>query len=132
MAMTLNTAIRYLQRGDWQKAHSIVQNDNTEMGCWAHGIVHMLEGDIGNARYWFRRAGRPFPRDREASAEIDALVTMLKQQTAAASATSAGGQQTADNERATTPKPRATSPERPRTAKQHAAATDPASTKQQR
>jgi hypothetical protein len=56
-----------------------VQNDNTELGYWAHGIVHMLEGDIGNARYWFRRAGRPFPRERDASAEIDAWVTELRQ-----------------------------------------------------
>jgi hypothetical protein len=53
------------------------------MGCWAHGIVHMLEGDLGNARYWFRRAGRPFPRERDASAEIDALVTTFKRQTQA-------------------------------------------------
>ena len=78
--MALNTAIRHLQRGDFEKAHAIVQNDNTEMGCWAHGIVHMLEGDLGNARYWYRRAGRPFPRERHASAEIDALVTALRQQ----------------------------------------------------
>ena len=81
--MTLNTAIRHLQRGDFEKAHAIVQNDNTEMGCWAHGIVHMLEGDLGNARYWYRRAGRPFPRERDASAEIDALVTALREQQAA-------------------------------------------------
>ena len=81
--MTLNAAIRHLQRGDFEKAHAIVQNDNTEMGCWAHGIVHMLEGDLGNARYWYRRAGRPFPRERDASAEIDALVTALRQQQAA-------------------------------------------------
>lgn len=76
--MALNTAIRHLQRGDWQKAHAIVQNDSSELGCWAHGIVHLLEGDLGNARYWFRRAGRPFPRERDASAEIDALVASLK------------------------------------------------------
>jgi hypothetical protein len=76
--MALTTAIRHLRRGDWQKAHAIVQNDNTDLGCWAHGIVHMLEGDHGNARYWFRRAGRPFPRERDASAEIDALVATLK------------------------------------------------------
>ena len=82
--MALNTAIRHLQRGDWAKAHAIVQNDNTGMGCWAHGIVHMLEGDLGNARYWYRRAGRPFPRERDASAEIDALVTSLRRQTSAA------------------------------------------------
>jgi hypothetical protein len=81
--MALNSAIRHLRRGDWQKAHAIVQNDSTDMGCWAHGIVHMLEGDLGNARYWFRRAGRPFPRERDASAEIDALVASIKQQSAA-------------------------------------------------
>ena len=80
--MAISTAIRHLQRGDWEKAHSIVQNDATELGCWAHGIVHMLEGDLGNARYWYRRAGRPFPRERDASAEIDALVTTLRGQTA--------------------------------------------------
>jgi hypothetical protein len=84
--MGLNTAIRHLQRGDFQKAHAIVQNDNTEMGCWAHGIVHMLEGDLGNARYWYRRAGRPFPRERDASAEIDALVQALREQQAAGKA----------------------------------------------
>lgn len=129
--MALNTAIRHLQRGDWQKAHTIVQTDDTDMGCWAHGIVHMLEGDIGNARYWFRRAGRPFPRDRDASAEIDALVTMLKQQTAAASATPAR-QQTAHSERPVAAKARAMAAERPRTTKQHAGATHSAPTKQHR
>jgi len=87
--MTLNTAIRHLRRGDWQKAHAIVQNDSTELGCWAHGIVHMLEGDLGNARYWFRRAGRPFPRERDPSAEIDALVRTLKQSAEAVSTANA-------------------------------------------
>ena len=125
--MALNTAIRHLQRGDWEKAHSIVQNDNTDMGCWAHGIVHLLEGDVGNARYWYRRAGRPFPRERDASVEIDALVTTLKEQTAAASAK----QQPAGSDRAAKAKPRATAAERA-AAKQHAASTVPASTKQQR
>ena len=76
--MALNTAIRHLKNGDWAKAHAVVQNDASPMGCWAHGIVHMLEGDIGNARYWYRRAGRPFPRERDPSVEIDALVTHMK------------------------------------------------------
>ena len=80
--MELNSAIRHLQRGDWEKAHAIVQNDNSDMGCWAHGIVHMLEGDMGNARYWYRRAGRSFPREPDVSVEIDALVTTFQQQAA--------------------------------------------------
>jgi hypothetical protein len=82
--MALNTAIRHLTHGDWQKAHAIVQNDESDLGYWAHGIVHMLEGDIGNARYWYRRAGRPFPRERDPNAEIDALVETLKARTAEA------------------------------------------------
>lgn len=80
--MALSTAIRHMRHGDWQKAHVLVQKDSSDMGFWAHGIVHLLEGDVGNARYWFRRAGRPFPRERDASAEIDALVAAIKQRSA--------------------------------------------------
>jgi len=87
--MALNTAIRHLTNGDWAKAHAVVQNDPSSMACWAHGIVHLLEGDLGNARYWYRRAGRPFPRERDASAEIDALVAQMKTQASAARSASA-------------------------------------------
>ena len=82
--MALTTAIRHLRRGDWRKAHAIVQNDETDLGFWAHGIVHLMEGDLGNARYWFRRAGRPFPRELATAAEIEALADAVKQQSAAA------------------------------------------------
>ena len=77
--MAIGTAIRHLKKGDWQKAHEIVQNDESAEGCWAHGIVHMLEGDVGNARYWYRRAHRSFPREYNAHGEIDALVASIKE-----------------------------------------------------
>ena len=48
--MALGTAIRHLRKGDWSKAHTLVQNDESALGCWAHGIVHLMEGDLGNAR----------------------------------------------------------------------------------
>ena len=73
--MALNTAIRYLKKGEWDKAHAIVQQDESKLGCWAHGIVHIVEGDVGNARYWYRRAGRPFPKDRDVDSEVAALAT---------------------------------------------------------
>ena len=76
--MPIGTAIRYLRKGDWQKAHPIVQEDESELGCWAHGIVHMLEGDLSNARYWYRRAHRVFPKDADAKAEIAALAVAVK------------------------------------------------------
>ena len=44
--MALNTAIRHLKTGNLRKAHDVVQNDPSEFGCWAHGIVHLIEGDV--------------------------------------------------------------------------------------
>ena len=79
--MPIGTALRYLKKGDWQKAHPIVQEVETVLGCWAHGFVHMLEGDLGNARYWYRRAHRVFPKDPDAQTEIAALAVAVKEST---------------------------------------------------
>ena len=76
--MALGTAIRHLRKGDWSKAHAIVQNDESTFGCWAHGIVHMMEGDLGNARYWYRRAHRVFPKAPDPRAEIAELAVAVK------------------------------------------------------
>ena len=56
----LAAALRHLERGDWQAAHKIVQQDESPAGCWLHGVVHVLEGDLDNARYWYGRAHRVF------------------------------------------------------------------------
>ncbi|MCC7215191.1 MAG: hypothetical protein IT517_00365 [Burkholderiales bacterium] len=77
--MPIGTAVRLLKKGEWQKAHAIVQEDASELGCWAHGIVHMLEGDYCNARYWYRKAHRMFPMEVDAKAEIAALATAIKE-----------------------------------------------------
>ena len=71
--MSLKSAVRYLEERDWEKAHAIVQDDESALACWAHGIVHLLEGDTDNAAYWYQRAGRPFPRHLDIDGEIAAL-----------------------------------------------------------
>jgi hypothetical protein len=75
---TLVQAVRHLEAGDWQAAHEIVQKDASALGCWAHGIVHLLEGDLPNAQYWYRRARRTFPHLDNAGAEIAALKDSLR------------------------------------------------------
>ena len=70
----LRSALAHLEKGDWQAAHKIVQQDEeSALSCWAHGIVHVMEGDIPNARYWYGEARRPFPKDYSVPAEIAAL-----------------------------------------------------------
>jgi hypothetical protein len=70
----LRSAVAHLEKGEWQAAHVIVQQDEeSPLSCWAHGIVHVLEGDLPNARYWYGAAKRPFPKDYVVADEIAAL-----------------------------------------------------------
>src|SRR4051812_36922326 len=49
-------------RGDWDGAHAAVQQDEQDRDCaWVHAYLHRKEGDIGNAGYWYSRAGRKAP-----------------------------------------------------------------------
>jgi hypothetical protein len=67
-------ALEHLRRGDWGAAHEIVQKDEqSALACWAHGIVHLMEGDAANARYWYGAAKRPFPERPSAAEELNAL-----------------------------------------------------------
>jgi len=75
----IHAAVAHLEAGDWEAAHRIVQDDDSVLGAWAHGIVHMLEGDMDNAAYWYRRAGRPLPAAGEAGSEVAALRDRLAQ-----------------------------------------------------
>ena len=59
-------ALSLLEGGDWQSAHTIAQEHESEYAAWLHGIVHVLEGDLDNARYWYGRAGRTFSPDAKA------------------------------------------------------------------
>ena len=73
----LMQAADLLAQGDWQRAHVIAQEDESQTGCLIHGIVHVLEGDLDNARYWYRRAGREFPKVFSIESELASLREML-------------------------------------------------------
>lgn len=47
-------------KGDWGRAHGCVDSDESSReAAWVHAYLHRREGDLGNAGYWYRRAGRP-------------------------------------------------------------------------
>lgn len=48
--------------GDWNSAHGIAQSDDSPDGSWVHAYLHRVEGDLGNASYWYRSAGKPLPK----------------------------------------------------------------------
>ncbi|MCA3262591.1 MAG: hypothetical protein ING44_11670 [Telmatospirillum sp.] len=53
-------ALWHAKKGDWDAAHKLVQQDEGEKRHdWVHAYLHRVEGDLGNARYWYRRADHP-------------------------------------------------------------------------
>ena len=64
--------------GNWQAAHRIVQDhDADEVAAWIHAVVHRMEGDIGNARYWYRRCGRELRESVSTDAELREIQAKL-------------------------------------------------------
>jgi hypothetical protein len=50
-------------KGNWNNAHSIAQEIEDQTGSWIHAYLHRKEGDLGNAGYWYSRAGQPAASD---------------------------------------------------------------------
>jgi hypothetical protein len=63
-------------KGDWHQAHRIVQDDPTREAAWVHAYLHRVEGDLGNAGYWYRQAGQPVANS-SLETEWDAIVSAL-------------------------------------------------------
>ena len=53
-------ALWWAAGSNWERAHDVVQQREGEPDCdWVHAYLHRVEGDLSNAGYWYRRAGRP-------------------------------------------------------------------------
>lgn len=50
-------ALWYDAKGNWKRAHEIVQEIEDEKASRIHAYLHRKEGDNANAGYWYHRAG---------------------------------------------------------------------------
>jgi hypothetical protein len=51
-------ALWWAAKGDWERAHTIVMDDDSREAAWVHAYLHRVEGDPENAGYWYRRAAK--------------------------------------------------------------------------
>jgi len=64
--------------GDWDAAHEIAQQDEVDAAfCWVHAVLHKIEGDAANARYWYRLAGQAYEAYADPKAELAAIKAVL-------------------------------------------------------
>jgi hypothetical protein len=70
------TALWWEAKGDWERAHALVMDESSKDCAWVHAYLHRVEGDLGNARYWYGQAGKAPPTGRLA-AEWDSITDAL-------------------------------------------------------
>ncbi|APW42710.1 hypothetical protein [Rhodoferax saidenbachensis] len=56
----LHDVLAHMRAGRWREAHDLVQEDGSELAAWLHGILHIQEGDLEDAEYWYSKANRHF------------------------------------------------------------------------
>jgi hypothetical protein len=56
-------ALWWAAKGNWDAAHKLAQDEATADAAWVHAYLHRVEGDLGNAGYWYRRAAKPVATD---------------------------------------------------------------------
>lgn len=72
------TAVSAALAGNWEQAHVIVQDYSDTTACWIHAVLHKIEGDAGNSRYWYARAQRSYDDYADASVELRAIADFLR------------------------------------------------------
>jgi hypothetical protein len=78
VSVDLSRAVELALAGDWESAHRIVQRDEDDpSACWIHGVLHRIEGDLANARYWYERAGRALSENESPEAELGRIAAAL-------------------------------------------------------
>ena len=74
----LRRAVGIAQGGDWRAAHEIAQeHEDDPNGQWLHAVVHRMEGDLDNARYWYGRCGRRLPEGVSTQDELKQIQAAL-------------------------------------------------------
>ncbi|MEM9029702.1 MAG: hypothetical protein AAGC70_15165 [Pseudomonadota bacterium] len=74
----IRTGIALARAGDWEAAHGVAQrHEGDARADWLHAVLHKIEGDLGNARYWYRRCGRSADAFSDSEAELEALSAAL-------------------------------------------------------
>ena len=75
----LTAAVDLALAGDWQGAHLVAQDhEGDELANWLHAVAHRMEGDLGNARYWYEHCGRRLRDDVPVDTELRELRAALE------------------------------------------------------
>ena len=75
----LKIAVQAALDGDWDKSHNIAQEYSENTANWIHAVLHKIDGDMWNSKYWYARTnGIKFEDFSDANEELIAIQNSLK------------------------------------------------------
>jgi hypothetical protein len=74
----LSLAVQAALDDDWDKSHKIAQDYSDTTANWIHAVLHKIEGDVWNSKYWYARtAGKKYEDFNDATEELKAILSVL-------------------------------------------------------
>jgi len=74
----LKAAITAALGGEWDKSHRMVQELDGPFACWIHAVLHKIEGDVWNSRYWYARTQAQYEDYPDPDTELKAIMELLE------------------------------------------------------
>jgi len=64
--------------GRWEDAHTACQRlEGEQTADWLHAVLHKIEGDEANSRYWYRRSGQHYEAWANPNDELKSIKAVL-------------------------------------------------------
>lgn len=74
----LAEAVEAAIAGRWDDAHAACQSlEGDATADWLHAVLHKIEGDAANSRYWYRKAGQHYESWSDSAEELKAIKAVL-------------------------------------------------------
>lgn len=73
----IHNSFKLMQAGHWREAHNLIQTDDSTLAAWLHGILHVQEGDLEDAEYWYGKSERHFRSRGTLAEEINTFAAEL-------------------------------------------------------
>lgn len=73
----LKAAVQAALDGDWDRSHKIAQEYGDQLACWIHAVLHKIEGDAWNSRYWYARTAHQYEEYGDPREELQAIAAEL-------------------------------------------------------
>ena len=71
-------AIEFALNEQWDAAHKIVQEISMPNAQWIHAVLHKIEGDESNSRYWYSRSSiEVYESYLDSTQELEAIKELL-------------------------------------------------------